>query len=185
MTPAGCHPGSGSAVPPVVRSGFCRLCFLHTLLLSLPDGLPAGRPKSSTSPKAAPHNKGGSNAAHGFDEGLVTPTERIRAGQAWIRATVGEQHNLSLYFSRHPAVLIMISMFEGRRASNSPVDRRYGTYGGSALIRDTGDARLAKACARWVEPVKSPQIVGCERMWLLRCAGVLESGVIKAMSAEY
>lgn len=65
----------------VTRSGFRRLCFLHRLLLSLSDGLPAGWPESSTPPKAVLQNKGGSDAAHGFDEGLVTPTEQIRAGQ--------------------------------------------------------------------------------------------------------
>lgn len=54
------------------------------------DGLPAGWPKSSTPPWAALHNKGGSDAAHGFDEDLVTPTERIRARQA------GFEHNVQL-----------------------------------------------------------------------------------------
>lgn len=94
--PAGCHPVSESVALPVTRSGFCRLCFLHRLLLSLSDGLPAGWPKSSTPPKAALHNKGGSNAAHGFDEGLVTPTERIRAGQVGFEPQWERELNVKL-----------------------------------------------------------------------------------------
>lgn len=94
--PAGCHAASESAALPVTRSGFRRLCFLHRLLLSLPDGLPAGWPKSSTPPKAVLHNKGGSNAAHGFDEGLVTPTERIRAGQVGFEPRWEREHNVKL-----------------------------------------------------------------------------------------
>lgn len=94
--PAGCHAVSESVALPVTRSGFRRLCFLHRLLLSLPDGLPAGWPKSSTPPKAVLHNKGGSNAAHGFDEGLVTPTERIRAGQVGFEPRWEREHNVKL-----------------------------------------------------------------------------------------
>lgn len=55
-------------------------------------GLPAGfrRHKRSALPKATLYNKEGSNAAHGFDEGLATAMEQIRAGQSWTLATAGE-----------------------------------------------------------------------------------------------
>lgn len=43
----------------------------------------------SALPKATLDNKEGSNAAHGFDEGLATAMEQIRAGQSWTWATAG------------------------------------------------------------------------------------------------
>lgn len=108
--------------------------------------------------------------------------------------------------SHRPAVLIMIFMFEGPRASNPPAwpnvqdaftdpERPSDSSCSSALIRKTGKMRLVKACAPAGAAARhagsllrdsevTPEC-GCERMWLLRCAGVLESGVIKALSAEY
>lgn len=65
--------------------------FYHSLTASQLDG-----PKVARRPRLRCTTKGGSNAAHGFDEGLVTRTERIRAGQLGFEPRWESERNVKL-----------------------------------------------------------------------------------------
>lgn len=82
VRPARCHPAACHT------GGFLSFCFSTWIALIAVWWPPSWMPERSALPKVMLYNEGRSNAAHGFDEGLATVMEQIRAGQRWTWATV-------------------------------------------------------------------------------------------------
>lgn len=124
---------------------FSTRCFYRSLTASQLDG-----PKVARRPRLCCTTKGDQMPHMALMKALQLRRNESEQGRLGFEPQWESEH-VNLYFSHRPAVLIMIFVFEGRRALNSPAftDTEHSSNSNcsSALIRNTLYTRLAKACA--------------------------------------